>query len=398
MKLITILGSTGSIGRQTLEVVQQFPDKLKVVGMSAGKNRQLFLEQCLVFRPSIVSLQDEEDALWLKDTLGHYSYYPEVFYGLEGLVAVASDSDASVVLTALSGAIGLVPTCAAITAKKNIALANKETLVAAGEYVTKLASEHQVELLPVDSEHSALWQCLKGEERKTVNQLILTASGGPFRQYDLASLSRVTPQAALKHPNWSMGPKITIDSATLMNKGLEVIEAKWLFNVNVSEIKVVVHPQSIVHSMVEYGDGSLIAHLGQPDMRIPIQYALSYPNRWPNNFPKLNLVQLKGLTFEEPDLVRFPSLSLAYQALQAGGTAPAVLNAANEIAVHAFMSGTIGFMQIPEVVDRVLNSHSTVTAAALEEIIEIDHWARNEATRIISNYLEVKKCKHLSLR
>lgn len=386
MKKIAILGSTGSIGRQTLEVVQQFPEELRVVSLAAGKNRQALLEQCIQHKPLVVSLEVEEDAKWLKGKLVEHDLYPDIQCGIDGLVSVATCEEASVVVTALSGAIGLIPTCAAITAKKQIALANKETLVAAGEYVTNLATEHQVQILPVDSEHSAIWQCLHGEHKESVKRILLTASGGPFRQMDRVSLEQVTPQMALKHPNWAMGQKITIDSATLMNKGLEVIEAKWLFNVDFKDIDVVVHPQSIIHSMVEYGDGSILAHLGMPDMRIPIQYALSYPQRWFNNLPRLNLTDLMGLTFEEPDTERFPSLALAYQAGKQGGSAPAVLNAANEIAVHAFLAGKIRFLEIPEVVDRTLQLHKPVCLSSLEEILFIDQWSRSEAERIISNY------------
>ncbi|WP_041274584.1 1-deoxy-D-xylulose-5-phosphate reductoisomerase [Desulforamulus reducens] len=385
MKQISILGSTGSIGRQTLEVVNSFPEELNVVALAAGRNRELFLEQCKAYKPLLVSLQLEEDALWLKEHLIKEKLRPEIRYGLDGLVAVATCHEAVVVVTALSGAIGLVPTCAAIKASKKIALANKETLVAAGQYVTKLAEEYKVEILPVDSEHSAIWQCLHGENRSAIRKIQLTASGGPFRQLNRQELENVTPEMALKHPNWSMGQKITIDSATLMNKGLEVIEAKWLFGVDYDDINVVVHPQSVIHSMVEYGDGSLLAHLGMPDMRIPIQYALSYPERWFNHLPKLNLTELKGLTFEEPDTNRFPSLSLAYQAGKIGGTAPAVLNAANEVAVHAFLAGQIKFMQIPSIVKRTLNEHQFQGSPVLEEILEIDGWAREEANKIIRN-------------
>ncbi len=385
MKQIAILGSTGSIGRQTLEVVDSFPDKLKVVGLAAGRNRQAFLRQCLQYKPLVVSLEGEEDAKWLQEHLAAEGFFPDIYHGVNGLVAVATCQEASTVVTALSGAIGLIPTCAAIKAKKQIALANKETLVAAGDYVTRLAEQNKVQILPVDSEHSAIWQCLHGEARQSVKRILLTASGGPFRQYDRDALAQVTPQAALKHPNWSMGQKITIDSATLMNKGLEVIEARWLFNLDFNDINVVIHPQSIIHSMVEYGDGSILAHLGMPDMRTPIQYALSYPERWFNQLPRLNLTELKGLTFEEPDTGRFPSLGLAYQAGRQGGTAPAVLNAANEIAVHAFLSGQINFLDIPAVVERTLDQHRAITPSSLEEIIEIDGWARTAANKIIRN-------------
>ncbi|GAB6180682.1 1-deoxy-D-xylulose-5-phosphate reductoisomerase [Desulfotomaculum defluvii] len=383
MKYISILGSTGSIGRQTLEVVDQFPEVLKVVALAAGRNRVKFLEQCLVYKPMLVSLQLEEDAKWLKKKLAQEKLTPEIYCGLEGLVQVATCSEAAVVVTALSGAIGLIPTCAAIKAKKQIALANKETLVAAGQYVTKLAEEYKVEILPVDSEHSAIWQCLNGERKATLRKIQLTASGGPFRHLNRQQLAEVSPEMALQHPNWTMGQKITIDSATLMNKGLEVIEAKWLFNVDYNDINVVVHPQSIIHSMVEYGDGSIIAHLGVPDMRIPIQYALSYPDRWFNSFPKLKLTELQGLTFEEPDTSRFPALALAFAAGKQGGTAPVVLNAANEVAVQAFLAKQIKFMQIPAIVERVLNIHKSISTPSLEEILEIDGWARQETSKII---------------
>lgn len=386
MKHISILGSTGSIGRQTLEVVDAFPNEFKVLGLAAGRNRAELLQQCLVYNPLVVSLELEEDAKWLKEELSSKGIKPEIYCGLNGLVSVATINEVSTVVTAVSGAIGLIPTCAAIKAKKQIALANKETLVAAGEYVMSLAEENNVEILPVDSEHSAIWQCLKGESRKSVRNIILTASGGPFRQLTSQDLEKVTPEMALKHPNWSMGHKITIDSATLMNKGLEVIEAKWLFNVDFSDIEVVIHPQSIIHSMVEYGDGSILAHLGVPDMRIPIQYALSYPNRWLNKLPRLKLTELKGLTFEKPDMVRFPCLALAFQAGRQGGSAPVVLNAANEIAVHAFLAKEIKFMDISAVVEKTLHTHEIKTPSCLEEIIETDSWARTEALQIISNY------------
>ncbi|WP_003541203.1 1-deoxy-D-xylulose-5-phosphate reductoisomerase [Desulfotomaculum nigrificans] len=386
MKYVSILGSTGSIGRQTLEVIKSFPESLQLVALAAGRNRQDFLAQCLEFRPLVVSLEQEEDAQWLKEQLARRGFYPEIYYGLDGLVKVATCNQATVVVTAVSGAIGLVPTCAAISAGKDIALANKETLVAAGEYVTALAAKHKVKLLPVDSEHSAIWQCLHGESKNSVRRLLLTASGGPFRQWEQGDLAEVTPQMALQHPNWAMGKKITIDSATLMNKGLEVIEARWLFNLDFDAIDVVIHPQSIIHSMVEYGDGSILAHLGMPDMRIPIQYALSYPQRWTNDLPRLNLTELNGLTFEQPDTQKFPSLALAYEAGRMGGTAPAVLNAANEIAVHAFLAGQIKFTDIPSTVERTLAAHQVVTPSGLEEIIEVDGWARRQAAKILSKY------------
>lgn len=382
MKQLAILGSTGSIGCQALQVVDNFPDDVRPVALAAGKNKQLLLEQVKRYRPRLVSLQREEDARWLQRQVG--SSKTEIYYGQEGLLAVATCSDVDTVLTAISGAVGLWPTVAAIKAGNNIALANKETLVAAGELVMCLAQEYRVQVNPVDSEHSAIWQCLHGEDSNNVARILLTASGGPFRRYNTVQMAGITPAMALNHPNWQMGAKITVDSATLMNKGLEVIEARWLFGINYDNIKVVIHPQSIIHSMVEFNDGSVLAQMGVPDMRLPIQYALFYPRRPAGDAPKLQW-PLIDLTFEEPDLEKFPSLALAYQAGRIGKTMPAVLNAANEVAVHAFLTGRISFMSIPELVTAVMEDHTPVTYNSLEDILEADLWARSRAGEIIVN-------------
>lgn len=381
MKGIAILGSTGSIGRQAQEVLLEFGTKFKVLGIAAGRNKELMLEQVRIFRPQIVSLAREEDAEWLKRNLDP-SLNTEVAWGIDGLVAVATWPGVDVVLTAVSGAVGLLPTIKALEAGKDIALANKETLVAAGFLVTQLAREKGSRLLPVDSEHSALWQCLHGENPDEVAKIILTASGGPFRTYKREQLEGVTPEEALKHPNWNMGAKITVDSATLMNKGLEVIEAKWLFGLDYNQIQVVIHPQSIIHSMVEFIDGSVIAQMGVPDMRLPIQYALTYPRRYKGSAPKLSW-PIGDLTFEAPDFNRFPCLRLAYEAGGIGGTMPAVLNAANEVAVEEFLAGRLGFMDIPRILEKVMEKHKVIPEPSLEDIMSADKWAREVAKSCI---------------
>ncbi|MDI6630935.1 MAG: 1-deoxy-D-xylulose-5-phosphate reductoisomerase [Bacillota bacterium] len=377
---LVILGSTGSIGRQALDLVQQFPERFRVRGLAAGKNWRLLLEQTVCFRPEAVALQEEEDAARLRAALPP-GLEPAVFWGEEGLERIATLPGADTVLTAVVGAAGLRPTLAAIEAGKNIALANKETLVAAGEIVTRRVRERGVRLLPVDSEHSAVWQCLDG--RWDVARVILTASGGPFREYSREALAEVTPEMALRHPTWRMGPKITIDSATLMNKGLEVIEAHWLFGVDYDNIRVLVHPQSVVHGMVEFADGSILAGLSITDMRLPILYALSYPERLANTLPRLDLSAVGKLTFEEPDRERFPALALAVGAGRAGGTMPAVLNAANETAVEAFLSGRIPFTWIPKVVEKVMAAHKIKEGPDLADIIAADSWARAKAAEVI---------------
>lgn len=374
MRGVAILGSTGSIGRQAQKVLQELKSEFRVLAIAAGRNKELALAQARVYGPEVISLLKEEDAYWLKNNLPTGSKI-EVLWGIEGLLSVATWPGVDIVLNAVSGAVGLLPTIKAIEAGKDIALANKETLVAAGSLVMQLTRKNNSKIIPVDSEHSAIWQCLQGENKKAVNKIILTASGGPFRAYNREQLEKVNAEQALNHPNWSMGAKITIDSATLMNKGLEVIEARWLFDINYEQIQVVVHPQSIIHSMVEFVDGSVMAQLGIPDMRLPIQYALTYPNRVPGSVPRLNW-PIGELSFESPNLESFPCLKLAYEAGKIGGTLPAVLNAANEAAVAEFLSGRLKFMDIPKVLDKVMGEHSVILKPSLEEILAVDRWAR----------------------
>jgi 1-deoxy-D-xylulose-5-phosphate reductoisomerase len=384
MKKIAILGSTGSIGRKTLQVADNFPAEIQVLALAAGRNRELLLEQVKRYKPRLISVRREEDARWLRDKLGGYREV-EVLSGREGLLAVATFSGTDTVLTAISGAAGLEPTINAIRAGKHIALANKETLVAAGELVTGLARQYGVSIMPVDSEHSAVWQCLNGEDIASVARIILTASGGPFRNFSAGQMAGISPAMALRHPNWQMGAKITVDSATLMNKGLEVIEARWLFDVDYDKIDVVIHPQSIIHSMVEFVDGSVMAQMGVPDMTLPIQYALLHPRRFAGSVPGLQW-PVRDLTFEEPDLERFPSLALAYEAGRAGGTMPAVMNAANEVAVAAFLAGKIGFTAIPEIVSTVMHEHSPQQYCCLEEILDVDSIARQKAAALVNSW------------
>ena len=376
MKKIVIIGSTGSIGRQTLEVVRAFPEKFRVLGLGAGRNWRLLLDQVKEFSPKAVALSDESCLNCLRNELkGRYAV--DFLTGRGGMEALAAMPQADTVVVAVSGAAGIYPTIAALAAGKRVALANKETLVAAGHIVMNIAARNNSQLLPVDSEHSAVWQCLEGKPAHTVEKVILTASGGPFRELSRAELETVTPKMALKHPNWEMGAKITVDSATLMNKGLEVIEAKWLFNLNYRQIEVVIHPQSIIHSAVEFIDGSVMAQMSLPDMRLPIQYALAYPVRLRASVPRLKLTDLRGLTFEEPDLEKFPALQLAIEAGMAGGSVPAVLNAANEVAVECFLKGAIRFLEIPQLVRRVVELHKKIENPCLEEIMEADRWARD---------------------
>ena len=374
VKNLSILGSTGSIGVSTLDIVAEHPDRFRVVTMTAGYNLGLFEEQVRNFRPDQVAVVNPEDAQALRVSLGEDA--PEILSGVEGLIACASHGEVDMAVSAIVGAAGLVPTMAAIETGKDIALANKETLVTAGDLVMTAVERAGVKLYPVDSEHSAIFQSLEGHRERDVRRLILTASGGPFRDRDPSTFKEITLQDALAHPNWNMGRKITIDSATMMNKGLEVIEAHWLFNLPGEQIDVHIHPQSIVHSMVEYVDGSVIAQLGIPDMKTPIAYALSYPERLTLDLPPLDLCQLGKLTFREPDDDRFPCLGLAYQALAAGGTAPAVLNAANEIAVGAFLNGRIDFIDIPGLIESSLEAHQASTPGTIEEVLQVDRWAR----------------------
>ncbi|MHB0999577.1 MAG: 1-deoxy-D-xylulose-5-phosphate reductoisomerase [Armatimonadota bacterium] len=381
MKNIALLGSTGSIGTQVLDVVSRLPERLKVVSMAAHRNLNLFAEQVKKYQPMLASIGTEEDARKLRELIG-CSNGTKIMWGAEGLNQVAVIPEADVTVVSVAGTVGLAPTMAAISAGKDIALASKEVLVAAGSLVTKMVRDKGVHLRPIDSEHSAIFQCLQGEDRRTVSRLLLTASGGALARYPVEELANVTVDQALAHPNWSMGKKITIDSATLMNKVLEVIEAQWLFGVDVSRIEVVIHPQSIVHSMVEYDDGSIIAQLGVPDMRIPIQYALIYPERIDTGLPRLNIADQGTLTFSRPDLDRYPALELAYSSVRQGGTMPAVLNAANETAVGIFLDRKIKFLDIERIVRKVMDSHTPIQDPDLACILEADAWAREEVTRI----------------
>ncbi len=383
MKNLAILGSTGSIGTSTLDIVAAHPDRYRVVALTAGNNIERLAQQIERFRPQIVAVISETQARDLRERFPGQKL--EIFSSVTGLIDCACHPDVHMVVSAIVGAAGLVPTLAAIEAGKDIALANKETLVTAGPLVMRKVAERGVQLFPVDSEHSAIFQSLEGHRKRDVRRLILTASGGPFREKSLAQMSHVTPADALKHPNWSMGRKISIDSATMMNKGLEVIEACWLFDLPSSRIAVHIHPQSIVHSMVEYIDGSLIAQLGLPDMRTPIAYALSYPERIALDAPSLDLCSVGRLTFEEPDGHKFPCLGLAYQALEAGGTVPAVLNAANEVAVEAFLTGQISFVNIAQVIQAALDEHEANHLEQVDDVLRADLWGRQKATQIIQS-------------
>jgi 1-deoxy-D-xylulose-5-phosphate reductoisomerase len=382
MKVLSLLGSTGSIGTSTLKVTSSFPNQFRVAGLSGGKNIPQLASQIEAVRPEIASSGDERISAELQSVLRQRGYpmaRTRFVHGVEGNIEVSCHPSSTMVLSAISGAAGLLPTYRALELGKEIALANKETLVMAGELMMRKSREKEIEILPVDSEHNAIHQCLRGGGRDELKRLILTASGGPFRDTPKEQFSSITPEQALNHPTWRMGKKITIDSATLMNKGLEVIEASWLFEAAPEEIDVVVHPQSIVHSMVEFVDGSIVAQMGLTDMRIPIQYALTYPERWTSPLPSLDIRQMARLEFSEPDADKFPCLRLAYKALRAGGTAPAVLNAANEVAVDAFLSGGIAFHEISKVIESVMDSHTTNGTADLQAVLLADAWAREEA-------------------
>ena len=378
MKRIALLGSTGSIGTQVLDVVSRLPERLKVVSLAAHRNVELLAEQVRRFHPSIVSIGSQEDSERLRELLGDIGSL-RIVWGPEGLKQAAITPEADVVVVSVAGTVGLAPTLEAISAGKDIALASKEVLVAAGHIVNRLVREKGVQLLPIDSEHSAIFQCLQGEDRSKIRKLMLTASGGAFANYPLKDLERVTVKQALAHPTWSMGRKITVDSATLINKGLEIIEAHWLFGVDASCIEVVIHPQSIVHSMVEFVDGSVIAQMGVPDMRLPIQYALLYPERVDTDLPRLDIAAKGTLTFAKPDPERYPGLGLAYRAAKAGGTMPTVLNAANEVAVGLFLDGKTGFLDIERTVRRVMDSHTPARDPDLDQILDADTWARDAA-------------------
>jgi 1-deoxy-D-xylulose-5-phosphate reductoisomerase len=377
MRTISILGSTGSIGTQTLEVVEVLGD-IQVGAISGNHNIKLLEEQARKFRPRLVSVMDEDNAKELKSRLADTNC--KVVAGMDGLVEAATLAEADTVVTSVVGNVGLRPTFEAISAGKNIALANKETLVSAGQLVMDLAKKKGISIYPVDSEHSAIFQSLQGNKDNQIRRILLTASGGPFRGKTLDQLKNVTAADALCHPNWSMGKKITIDSATLMNKGLEVMEAKWLFGVDTDQIEVLVHPQSIIHSAVEYEDGAIMAQLGEPDMRVPIQYALTYPKRVANPFPKIDFAKRAQLTFDHPDMDTFRCLALAYKALKIGGTMPTVLNGANEIAVAKFLSGKIGFLDIPALIEKTMEAYTVKENYTLEDLLEADAWARAYAT------------------
>lgn len=381
MKKLTILGSTGSIGVSTLEVVSAYRDRFQVVALTAGSNLELLKQQIEAFRPGLVSVLNADLAMQLDRMLTGPK--PEVHHGVPGLIAAATAGESDVVVAAIVGAAGLVPTAAAIKAGKDVALANKETLVTAGRIIMDLVKEKGVGLYPVDSEHSAVFQSLEGQSKKDVKRIILTASGGPFLNLPLDSLPRVSIADALNHPNWSMGQKITIDSATMMNKGLEVIEARWLFDTPAERIAVNIHPQSIIHSMVEYADGCVMAQLGVPDMKAPIAYALTYPERIPTGVKPLDLTTLSGLTFMAPDYQRFPALKLAYDALAAGESMPAVMNAANEVAVEAFLKGKIGFTDIAMSIARTMDSHESQSLATVEDVLSFDLWARGKTRELL---------------
>jgi 1-deoxy-D-xylulose-5-phosphate reductoisomerase len=381
MKRLSILGSTGSIGVSTLEIVSAYPERFSVKTLTAGYNLDLLLQQIILFRPEVVAVVKSDDAIRLRKMVG--SDGPEVLFGLEGLLVCATYPDSDMVVSAIVGAAGLVPTMAAIEAGKDIALANKETLVTAGDLVMQSVLRQKVKLFPIDSEHSAIFQSLEGHRERDVRRLILTASGGPFRDRTPDSLSTVTLADALNHPNWSMGRKISIDSATMMNKGLEVIEARWLFDLPKDKIAVHIHPQSVVHSMVEYIDGSVMAQLGIPDMKGPIAYALCHPERLPLDLPPLDLCKVGALTFTEPDHKLFPCLDLAYQALDCGESFPAVLNAANEIAVEAFLSKQIKFTSIVDIIRATLDQHESVALNHIDDVLFVDRWARKAAQNFL---------------
>ncbi len=382
MKQLAILGSTGSIGVSTLELVAAHRDKFSVVALAAGSNLELLKRQIEAFSPRLVAVLNNRLAEELKSMLPAADR-PEIMAGVEGMIAVATVSEADMVVAAIVGAAGLVPTVAAIKAGKEIALANKETLVTAGHLIMEMARDKGVPIYPVDSEHSAVYQSLQGHRPEDVTRIILTASGGPFLNYPLEKLAEVSINDALNHPNWSMGQKITIDSATMMNKGLEVIEARWLFDVPPERIAVNIHPQSIIHSMVEYVDGCVMAQLGMPDMKAPIAYALTYPGRVPTGVKPLDLTELSGLTFFQPDYLRFPALRLAYRAMADGESMPAVMNAANEVAVEAFLHGRIPFTGIAQVIERTMDTHQPHRLGSIEDVLIVDRWSRDKTRELL---------------
>ena len=380
-KQIAILGSTGSIGTQALDVIEQHPERFEVYAITANNNIDLLIEQAIKFSPEIVVIANDINYSPLKEAL--QSYPIKVWAGIEAISDIVQNEEIDIVLAAMVGFSGLKPTVNALKAGKTVALANKETLVVAGEIINGLANEYQVPILPVDSEHSAIFQCLAGELNNPIEKVILTASGGPFRKLPLADLVHVTKAQALQHPNWDMGNKITIDSASMMNKGFEVIEAKWLFGVKPEQIEVVVHPQSIIHSMVQFEDGSIKAQLGMPDMRTPIQYAFTYPERFPSKVERLDFTEYATLSFETPDTTRFKNLALAYEAMNKGGNMPCVLNAANEVVVSAFLQDQIGFLEMSDVIEKTMNKVDFVQKPTYEDYVSTDQIARAYASDLV---------------
>ena len=392
MKHIAILGSTGSIGKNALSVVDTHPDEFKVVGLAANRDVDTLEQQVRQYAPKLVALNEPTAASQLSERIRDLNG-TQVLTGTEGLQAVATMAQASQVLDGMGGSAGLLPTLAAIDAGKDIAFVNKEVMVMAGALVNTAVQTNGVNLIPIDGEMSAIFQCLEGarERQAEIHRLLITASGGPFRTLPKEKLQSVTPKQALRHPNWKMGQKITVDSATMMNKGLEVIEAKWLFNIELSKIDIVVHPESIIHSMVEWTDGSTIAQLGPTDMRIMIQYALTYPRRLSTPVPRLDLREIQALHFEPVDFEKFPCLSLAYNAAEVGGTLPVVLSSADEVVVEAFLNACIGFMDIPAILARVMDKHTVITDPTLSDILEVDRWAKSTARSIIKNHAQSNK-------
>ena len=382
MKNISVLGSTGSIGTQTLEVIAANPELYSVVALTAQKNATLLIEQALKYKPEMVVICDESRYEQVRSALEGSRI--QVLAGEAALEEAAGLEAADLVITAIMGAVGLRPTIAAIKAKKDIGLANKETLVVAGHLITQLAKAHGVKIIPVDSEHSAIYQCLVGEPQDAVEKIYLTASGGPFRGKDRSFLASVTKEAALKHPNWVMGAKITIDSATMMNKGLEVIEAKWLFDLEESQIDVIIHPQSIIHSLVQFKDGSMKAQMGLPDMKLPIHYAMAYPQRVQSNFPRFNFMDYPQLTFQQPDRDVFRNLDLAYQAMNQGGNMPCIINAANEVVVNAFLEDRIGFLEMSDVIARCMSDIAFIAEPTLNNYLETDQHTRIFAGQLVT--------------
>jgi 1-deoxy-D-xylulose-5-phosphate reductoisomerase len=384
LKKISILGSTGSVGTQALEVIQANLSLYKVVALTAQSNFELLIKQALIFEPELVVISEDRHYETVKSALSHTGI--QVLSGEDCLCEAASLDSADMVLTAIMGSVGLRPTIAAIKAGKDIALANKETLVVAGELITSLAKEYGVKIVPVDSEHSAIYQCLVGEEQNPIEKIYLTASGGPFRGKDAAFLATVTKAEALKHPNWVMGAKITIDSASLMNKGLEVIEAKWLFDLSIDQIDVIVHPQSIIHSIVQFNDGSMKAQMGLPDMKLPVHYALAHPQRVESKFPRFNFMDYPELSFSKPDVDTFRNLGLAYKALEQGGNMPCIINAANEVVVQAFLAGRIGFLEMSDVIQQCMEEMTFIGTPGLNNYLETDQHTRIFAEELVTKH------------